>query len=306
MSDVPLGPDWWRASNGLYYPPTAKPGRPRARGEEAIGGEPGDAERPSPPDEPTDASEGPAADEPEVTTVSGWGDERLFDEPGRSEPAPTTTSSSVFLDDPLDDPYDDEEDDARRGWLLPVALVVLLLAILVGAGVWWSMNGDDDSDDAATSTTATTAATDTTDGGAPTSETTATTVDENEVSAFELGIGDCFDVTERAGDDGAVVETVTLVDCDEPHRAEVFAIETIEAADTDPFPGVEERDATAMGLCEPGFEEFVGIPAVESELALVWLAPTEESWDDGDREVTCAVSATGDERLEESVAGAAR
>ncbi|HWJ60554.1 MAG TPA: DUF4190 domain-containing protein [Acidimicrobiales bacterium] len=28
MSDVPQGPGWWQASDGRWYPPTAKPGTP--------------------------------------------------------------------------------------------------------------------------------------------------------------------------------------------------------------------------------------------------------------------------------------
>jgi hypothetical protein len=39
---------------------------------------------------------------------------------------------------------------------------------------------------------------------------------------------------------------------------------------------------------------------------LLWLAPTAESWSDGDREVTCAVAAPDGERLTESAAGSER
>ncbi|MGN6695131.1 MAG: DUF4190 domain-containing protein [Aquihabitans sp.] len=40
MSDAPQGPGWWQASDGKWYPPTAKPGTPRpptARGSSPYG-----------------------------------------------------------------------------------------------------------------------------------------------------------------------------------------------------------------------------------------------------------------------------
>ena len=273
MSDVPQGPDWWRASNGLYYPPEAKPGGSGAASEGRWADPPDDADDPTLPD---------------GFDVGGYDDE------------------------PDDDP---EADAVRRGWVVPAVLVVVLLLVLAVAGVWWLLEGDDDEPASTTTAPETTGTlstdtesdtTDDPDTTDDTDDTTATTVDDSEVSAFDLGVGDCFDVTESEGADGAVVETVTLVGCDEPHRAEVFAIERLDADDDEPFPGVEARDTDAMALCEPGFEEFVGISAAESELALVWLAPTEESWADGDREVTCAVSAVDDEQLTESVAGSER
>jgi hypothetical protein len=345
VSDVPQGPDWWRASNGLYYPPEARPGSRRPADAGDLPADAGTEDLPSPPDEEgngnrngtdpagdeRDAARGgpPTREEPVVPPVGGEpGDEGTDHALAGSEPLgtdPTLVGASGAgatgwdrepgTDDTtwgaVDDEYDDgyDEEPGRRGWMLPVVAGAVLLAVLVGGGVWWLLAGDDDDPAATTDTTAdpdttdTTADPDTTD---TTEDPTTTTEDTGEVSAFDLGVGDCFDTTEVEGADGLVVTTVVLVDCDEPHRAEVFAVETFEAESTDPFPGTEERDEVAQTLCEPGFEEFVGVSVAESELVLLWLAPTAESWEDGDREVTCAVAAPDDELLEESVAGSGR
>ena len=88
MSDVPQGPDWWRASNGLYYPPEARPGsqRPASEGTTPEDGGARDdelASMPSPPDEAPTAPEVPI-DEPVTEPVdqptSGWGDDPRIDE----------------------------------------------------------------------------------------------------------------------------------------------------------------------------------------------------------------------------------
>ena len=191
--------------------------------------------------------------------------------------------------------------------MAPALIIVVVLALVAGAGVWWLLTRDSDSEATTTdTTTSTTDGTDTTETTDTDTATTTTTEDDGEVSVYDLGVGDCFDTTEVESADGLVVSTVALTECDEPHGAEVYATESIEAADTDPFPGTDARDEAARELCEPGFEEFVGRSTAESELVLLWLAPTEESWDDGDREVTCAVAAPEGERLTESVAGSER
>jgi hypothetical protein len=283
VSDVPQGPGWWRASNGLYYPPEARPGsrpEPTPEGAEAPTDEL--ASMPSPPDEQPD----PTTVEPLEPTapdggIGGWDD------------------TEAWGDD------DGDRDGRSRGWVIPALIVVAVVAVAAAIGLWLLLGDEDDDSPEPTPTTQPSETTDP-DGTATTDETTPTTEDNGEVSVFEVGVGDCFDTTEVDTGDGLVVTTVLLVECDEPHRAEVFAIETIDADPDEVFPGAEARDQTAQELCEPGFAEYVGVPLEESELVLLWLAPTEESWADGDREVACAVAAPGDEPLTESVEGSER
>jgi hypothetical protein len=294
VSDVPQGPDWWRASNGLYYPPEARPGQSRPTGDgtaSSPGGGDDLASMPSPPDEappaPVDTPGEPAVTERVDEPTAGWGDDPRIDE--------------TRWDD--DDVV--EAEPAGRRWVAPALIIVLIVALVAGAGVWWLLTRDSDDEPTVDTATTTTDASDTTDT-TETGDTTTTTEDDGQVSVYDLGVGDCFDTTEVESADGLVVSTVVLTECDEPHGAEVYATESIEAAEGDPFPGTEGRDEAARELCEPGFEEFVGRSTAESELVLLWLAPTEESWDDGDREVTCAVAAPDGERLTESVAGSER
>lgn len=288
MSDVPQGQGWWRASNGLYYPPEARPGS-RQQG---PGGQDGD----QPPD---DTPAGPAPDsgptpetEPAPEPVpDGWDDGGGFDGP-----------------DAGGDHTVEGGRPRRRRWIIVVVLVLVVLAVAAGAGVLWLLTDDtddaDETDDADVTTTADPEATVTTDDD---TETTTTTEEgPEEVGVFELAVGDCFDLAQVDSDDGLQITTVTLVDCDEPHRAQVFAIEQLEAAAGEPFPGTEARDETAQELCTTGFEDYVGVSVAESELVMMWLAPTEESWEEDDREVLCAVAASDDEQLTESVEGSGR
>jgi hypothetical protein len=93
--------------------------------------------------------------------------------------------------------------------------------------------------------------------------------------------GDCFD------DDLSFSEEVSdldIVECSEPHDNEIFAIHAMTEAT---YPGLETTGALADELCVGEFESFVGVAYDISELDIGWLAPTEESWSSGDREIVC-------------------
>jgi hypothetical protein len=302
VSDVSQGPGWWRASDGLYYPPEARPSN-----------------------DPTNA---PPADDGAPTEARSELDEARpeLDETIGADPAgePTIVSETAAIGgddphDPYDDPgvapYDEEiatydedvetDERRRRGWLIPVVAVVVLLAI-AGAVAAWILLGDDDDEPNVATPTSTTEDDDPDTATTDPDAVTTTTVDDDQVSAFDLGEGDCFDTVDVDEGDGLVVTTVQLVDCDDEHQAEIFAVEALDTPAGEPFPGAEARDQAAQELCAPGFEEFVGVPLAESELLLLWLAPTEESWDDDDREVACAVAAPDGESLTGTAEGAAR
>jgi hypothetical protein len=117
-------------------------------------------------------------------------------------------------------------------------------------------------------------------------------------SVFSLSVGDCFDDPTTSGE----VSSVDLMECDEPHDNEVYAI---FAYDGDSYPGETEMGAAADEGCEGRFEDFVGVPYLESDLYYTHLTPTQESWDTGDREIVCVLYEPG-EKLEGSMEGAAR
>jgi hypothetical protein len=98
---------------------------------------------------------------------------------------------------------------------------------------------------------------------------------------FSLRVGDCID--DDFGN-GAVMK-VPLVDCAEPHTAEVYHAERLPDGD---YPGIEPVKEAAVEACLDSFERFAGIDYDDSQhLDFAWYYPTEGSWSTGDREVLC-------------------
>lgn len=112
---------------------------------------------------------------------------------------------------------------------------------------------------------------------------------------FEAGECTNDDLTGSIGD----IETV---DCDETHTAEAFAQFDI---DGDDFPGTAEiQTEAAEGCFGDRFEDYVGLSYQESNFDGAPIAPSEESWDAGDRTVICVISSTVDgSELEGSAEG---
>ncbi len=119
-------------------------------------------------------------------------------------------------------------------------------------------------------------------------------------SVFDLEVGDCFDDPTSTG----TVQDVPIVDCAEPHDNEVTHLFDVEG---DEFPGEDTIRTEAEATCEEEFANYVGVPFSESELTGgALLVPTEQSWENGDREVVCAVWNPDFSKLEGSVEGTER
>ena len=102
-----------------------------------------------------------------------------------------------------------------------------------------------------------------------------------DTDAFAIVIGDCFN-DPGAGD----VETIPKIDCEKPHGNEAFGSTSIPDGD---FPDKATIDALGSADCVEQFANFVGIAANESKYSIGYFFPTEESWDQGDREILCYV-----------------
>jgi hypothetical protein len=286
VSDTSQGPGWWRASNGLWYPPEAKPGpRPTSSGGAWTGSGTGESVR-----RPPGVPDRPAAD------------------PNVQPPFTLRPFEPLELDRDRDHRVRRHDDDGGRrirwGWVG----VVILVLLFGGVGTWLALTASDGRDEAATTTTAAPTSTTVPTTTATTAPTTTTAADD-EVSVFALATGDCFDAGPGDGaDEGEVVlSTVAIVDCDEPHLAEVIAVATFPDDAGEPFPGAASRDTAAQALCTPAFEATVGVPLASSELGLVWFAPTQQTWEDeDDRVVTCAAQSVDGEPLVGTVAGSGR
>jgi hypothetical protein len=118
-------------------------------------------------------------------------------------------------------------------------------------------------------------------------------------NVFTLEVGTCFDDT-----DETEVSSVPEVDCSEPHDNEVFAVFDYTQSDT--FPGSEAMNDAAQELCIAQFEAYVGLSYPESALEVFPITPTQGSWDNGDREIICALYNLDLSKLTESMQGAAR
>jgi hypothetical protein len=108
-------------------------------------------------------------------------------------------------------------------------------------------------------------------------------VEATEVNVFDLRVGDCLD----GFADDTEISTVRAMQCSEEHTDEIMA--AIDLSAEDEFPGAETVQERAEEDCHEQFERFVGVPWDESQLDFGFLAPTEQSWADGDREILCTV-----------------
>lgn len=124
--------------------------------------------------------------------------------------------------------------------------------------------------------------------------------DVGDESVFSMEVGLCFDDEEETGGE---VSSVPDVPCEEPHDNEVFALIQYTG---ETFPGQDAMQAEAKDLCIGDFEAYVGLAYEESELEVYPLVPTPGSWDNGDREIICALYALDLSELTGSMKGSAR
>ncbi|HEX5996724.1 MAG TPA: septum formation family protein [Jiangellales bacterium] len=112
---------------------------------------------------------------------------------------------------------------------------------------------------------------------------TGALVEATDVNVFDLRVGDCLD----GFSDDPEISTVRAVPCSEEHTDEIMA--AVDLSEEDEFPGVDAVKERAEETCHEQFEQFVGVPWDESQLDFGYLAPTEKSWSDGDREILCTI-----------------
>ncbi len=134
--------------------------------------------------------------------------------------------------------------------------------------------------------------------------TLSTTACSGDTSVFDLEVGDCFnDQTDLALGVEVEIASVETVDCSEPHDNEIFyeysMTETV-------FPGNDSVFDAAIDSCIDQFNAFVGIDYLDSDLGVFPITPTFLSWDNGDRDVYCALFAMDLSKLTGSLRGSQR
>lgn len=120
-----------------------------------------------------------------------------------------------------------------------------------------------------------------------------------EVSAFDLEAGDCY--SESSSDEE--LETVMVVDCNDPHVFETYHVLNHEAGAAGAYPGHDQIDEYAERACESEFEDFVGRDYRTSIWYINWVTPSADSWAEGDREITCTLATEDYEQVTGSAAG---
>jgi hypothetical protein len=106
--------------------------------------------------------------------------------------------------------------------------------------------------------------------------------------------------------EGATVTSSTArpIACTSPHENEVVA--TFDYPGGGAFPGDAAFQAFAETNCIPAFGTYVGIDFESSSLNMIFVAPTNDTWLKGDRQVACVTLTADGSLLSTSVKGSAR
>lgn len=157
--------------------------------------------------------------------------------------------------------------------------VPLTVAVMALAGC--QSTNDDVTPSAAASATASAVASIEPSVGTSASPTDTTT--GTETSVFDLEVGDCFSA------DGDAIESVLVVDCDQPHVYEAFSVFDHEGGPDEPYPGDQAILEYADDACQPSFEAFVDFDYETSIWYITSVTPSTETWAEGDREIICTL-----------------
>jgi len=93
------------------------------------------------------------------------------------------------------------------------------------------------------------------------------------------------------------------VPCTSEHQYETFFTGSMPAGT---FPTEAAMDDWISGNCDPAYEAYVGTAYQDSHLELYILTPSSDAWNNGDRTIQCSVYDPNQERLTQSLKGAAR
>lgn len=112
------------------------------------------------------------------------------------------------------------------------------------------------------------------------------TVSDSSTALVDLEPGDCFELPDSV--ETGSLETVTTLDCGEPHDAEVVAVGALGAADRD-YPADDVLFAEVESLCRD-------VELTEPErFGLLPVAPTERLWESFDGRYLCVAIPFGGE-----------
>lgn len=105
----------------------------------------------------------------------------------------------------------------------------------------------------------------------------------------EFEVGQCLDTSGEVAETEGEVGHFPVVDCGEPHDAEVYAV--VESAE--PEFDIDAIEQEADLACYEAFESYVGLAWEDSSLYYSFVYPSSRSWDDGDRQIACLLIVDG-------------
>ncbi|MFD7022828.1 septum formation family protein [Promicromonospora sukumoe] len=105
----------------------------------------------------------------------------------------------------------------------------------------------------------------------------------------DLQVGDCIDTAATSGQ--TTLYRIPVVPCTTAHGGEIYAETTAEnsLAQGGQPPTQQALWDAADAYCYPQFTKYVGLRWAQSELLYWPIAPSEESWAEGDRRILCVV-----------------
>jgi hypothetical protein len=105
----------------------------------------------------------------------------------------------------------------------------------------------------------------------------------------DLEVGDCIDTASTSGQ--TTLYRIPVVSCTTAHGGEIYAETTASdsLAESGAAPTQQALWDAADAYCYPEFARFVGMRWARSELLYWPIAPSEESWTQGDRRILCVV-----------------
>lgn len=123
------------------------------------------------------------------------------------------------------------------------------------------------------------------------------------VDVFGVRVGDCLDL-DATDATAAQITDLAAIPCTQPHRHEVFHVGDVTGVDV--YPGPSELASTSDGMCLGAFEDYVGVPYLDSDVQFTYLYPSLASWqDEEDREIVCILVSTSPQTRSLAAPGAA-
>lgn len=140
------------------------------------------------------------------------------------------------------------------------------------------------------------------DSSSSSSNSGSTDVDTSteDTSAMDLAVGDCI----ADYGDTETVDKVPLVDCNAPHRYEVYYEGDITQST---YPTDDEMNEIGRDICLDSFKDYVGVDYHSSTAYdVTFYNPTRGSWASGDRTITCLIVSMDGTDLEGSAKDTAK